>query len=275
MQETVKPLDRNRLSVLVAVLLLGSVLFRFIELPEHVWSLQPLGSPLEIRITGVWLLVTLMVGVVCTGTNLILHDHPHLGRHPGRPIYISWILPGALAGLFALFLDRISSWPMWIGGLILAGVVISLVIAAEYAVVCPDAADYPTARLSLNMLAYVLVFVLFTLIYQTRTRSLVTATLALFTAALFSLDLLSVADVPFRRVLPFAGIVGLVVGEATWAMNYWQVSAWAGGLLLLLIFYIIVNVAHQYLLERLKPALLIEFAVVSIIVLTIIALKAP
>ena len=55
-------------------------------------------------------------------------------------------------------------------------------------------------------------------------------------SAVFSLDLLSVADVPFRRVLPFAGIVGLIVGEATWAMNYWQISAWAGGLLLLLIF---------------------------------------
>ena len=60
MQETVKPLDPNRLSVLVAMLLLGSVLFRFIELPEQVWKLRPLGSPLEIRITGTWLLTTLI-----------------------------------------------------------------------------------------------------------------------------------------------------------------------------------------------------------------------
>jgi hypothetical protein len=262
------------LSVLVAVLLLGSALFRFIELPEHVWNLEPLGSPLEIRVTGVWLLVTLMVGLVCTGTNLILHDHPHLGRHPGRPIYVSWILPGTLAGLAAFLLERISSWPAWIGGLLLAGISISLVIAAEYATVCPDTAGYPTARLALNMLAYLLVFVLFTFIYQTRTRSLVTATLMLLIAGVFSLDLLSVADVPFRRVLPFAGLVGLIVGEATWAMNYWQVSAWAGGLLLLLIFYVIVNVAHQYLLERLRASLLIEFAVVSAIVLTIILLRA-
>ncbi|MFL7791127.1 MAG: hypothetical protein AB8I69_03225 [Anaerolineae bacterium] len=275
MQDTVKPLDRNRLSVLVAVLLLGSVLFRFIELPEHVWRLEPLGSPLEIRVTGVWLLVTLMVGVVCTGTNLILHDHPHLGRHAGRPVYISWILPGTLAGLSAALLEGIPSWPVLLGGLGLVGVGIYLVIAAEYAVVCPDTAGYPTARLALNMLAYLLVFVLFTFIYQTRTRSLVTATLTLLTAAVFSLDLLSVADVPFRRVLPFAGIVGIIVGEATWAMNYWQISAWAGGLFLLLVFYVVVNVAHQYLLERLRASLLLEFAVVSIIVLAIILLRSP
>jgi hypothetical protein len=270
MQRSIKPLDRDRLSVLVAVLLLGSALFRFIELPEQVWNLEPLGSPLEIRVTGVWLLVALMVGLVCTGTNLILHDHPHLGQQLGRPIYISWILPGTLAGLSAFLLERISSWPAWVGGLLLAGIVISLVISAEYAVVSPETAGYPTARLALNMLAYLLVFILFTSIYQTRTRSLVTATLLVLISAVFSLDLLSVADVPFRRVLPFAGIVGLIVGEATWAMNYWQISAWAGGLLLLLIFYVIVNVSHQYLLERFRASLLIEFAVVSVVVLVVI-----
>jgi hypothetical protein len=274
MQDTVKPLDRDRLSVLMAVVLLGSLLFRFIELPEHVWRLEPLGSPLEIRVTGVWLLMALMVGVVCTGTNLVLRGHPHLGEHPGRPIYISWILPGVMAGLSALLLDRITSWPAWIGGLFLVGVGISLVIAAEYAVVCPDVAGYPTARLALNVLAYLLVFVVLTLIYQTRTRSLITATLTMCTAALFSLDLLSVADVPFRRVFPLAGVVGLVVGEATWAVNYWHIRAWAGGLFLLLVFYVIVNVAHQYLLERLRASILVEFAVVTAIVLTVILLRA-
>ena len=175
MQNIVKPLDRNRLSVLLALVMLGSVLFRFIELPEHVWRLEPLGSPLEIRVTGVWLLVALMVGVVCTGTNLILHDHPYIGQHPGRPIYISWIIPGTLAGIGAFLLEGVTSWPAWLGGLVLSGIAISLVIEAEYAVVYPETSDYPTVRLLLNMVAYMMVFVLFTLIYQTRTRSLITA----------------------------------------------------------------------------------------------------
>lgn len=275
MQEVVKPLDRNRLSVLMAVLLLSSVLFRFIQLPEHVWKLQPLGSPLEIRVTGAWLLVTLTIGVVCTGTNLILHDHPHIGEHSGRPIYVSWILPGVMAGLSAYLLAHVFSWPVWIGGLLLAGIGISLAVSAEYAAVCPDTPGYPTARLALNVLAYLLVFVLFTIIYHSRTRSLVTATLALLVAMLLALDLLSVADVSLRRVLLFAGIVGLVVGESTWALNYWQISDWVGGLFLLLIFYAAVNTAHQHLLGRLRVSILVEFAVVAIAVLAIILLKSP
>ncbi|MEE8392402.1 MAG: hypothetical protein V3S14_16610 [Anaerolineae bacterium] len=275
MQETVKPLDRNRLSVLVAVLLLGSVLFRFIELPEHTWKLQPLGSPLEIHVTGTWLLTTLMVSLVCTGTNLILHDHPHLEEHPGRPIYIAWILPGIMAGLSAYLLAYINTGPLWIGGLLVTGVSISLVVSAEYTAVSPQDPGYPIARLTLNMLAYLLAFILFAVIYHTRTRSLVTATLMMFTAALLALDLLSAADTQFRRVVLFAGIVGLIIGESTWALNYWQISAWAGGLFLLLIFYFTANVAHQYLLERLSTSALVEFAIVVIIVLIIILVRAP
>jgi hypothetical protein len=275
MEETVKPLNRDRLSVLMAMILLGSVLFRFIEMPEQVWNLQPLGSPLEIRLTGTWLLIALMIGLVCTGTNLILHDHPHLEEHAGRPIYVYWILPGAVAALSAYLLAHATMWPLWIGGLFLVGVSISLTVSAEYTAVSPDDPGYPLARLALNVLAYLLAFTFFAIIYHTRSRSLVTATLTLLAAALLALDLLSVAEVQFGRVLLFAGIVGLVVGESTWALNYWQISAWAGGLFLLLVFYIVVNVAHQHLLERLSVSTLVEFAVVAIVVLVIILLGAP
>ncbi|HET92146.1 MAG TPA: hypothetical protein ENN99_15610 [Chloroflexi bacterium] len=254
----------------MAVLLLGSVLFRFIELPEQTWKLELLGSPLDIQVNSAWLLTALMVGLVCTGTNLILHDHPYLEEAAGRPIYISWILPGLMAGLAAYLLTQLTAWPLWIGGLLITGVSISLVITAEYTAISPQDASYPTARLSLNMLAYLLAFSLFSLIYRTRSRSLVTATLMLVTAILLSLDLLSVADTQFRRVSLFAGIVGLIIGQSTWALNYWQISAWTSGLFLLLIFYTVTNVAHQYLLERLSPSVLAEFAVVAIVVLVLV-----
>jgi hypothetical protein len=125
------------------------------------------------------------------------------------------------------------------------------------------------------MLAYLLVFALFTIIYRTRTRSLVTATLTLLVSSLLALDLLSVADVSLSRVLPYAGIAGLIVAESIWAVNYWQISAWVGGLLLLLVFYVVVNAAHQHLLGRLRTSLLGEFAVVAIIVLIIILARSP
>jgi hypothetical protein len=269
-----KPLDRDHLSVLLAVLLLGSVLLRFIELPEHVWRLYPLGSPLEIHVTGTFLLIALTVGLVCTGTSLVLHDHPLLQEDSGRPIYISWILPAILTGVSMYLLALAPTLFVWMMGLLLVSVIIGLTVAAEYATVSPNASSYPAARLALNVLAYLLAFVLFALIYQTRTRSLVTGTMTLFTATLLALDLLSVADVPLGRVLPFAGIAGLLIGESTWALNYWQLRAWSAGLLLLLIFYVTVNIAHQHLLEQLNGSILMEFAFVTIVVLLILLLRS-
>ena len=180
-----------------------------------------------------------------------------------------------MAGLSAHLMAHVPTCSLLIGGLILVGVVISLIITAEYKAVSSSATGYPTARLALNVLAYLLAFVLFTIIYQSRTRSLVTASLTLLTATLLALDLLSVADVLFRRVLLFATIVGLIIGQSTWALNYWQIRAWTGGLLLLLIFYITVNVAHQHLLEHLNRSVLIEFAVVVIAVLIVILVRGP
>ncbi|HDQ74233.1 MAG TPA: hypothetical protein ENN19_19375 [Chloroflexi bacterium] len=268
-------MNRDHLSVLVAVLLLGSVLFRFIELPNQTWRLQLFGSPMEIRLTGTWLLTLLMIGLVCTGANLILHGHPHLADHPERPIYVSWILPGLLTGLSAYLLEQIVTGPVWIAGLLFAAVAISLTISAEYTVVSPKSSGYPATRLALNMLAYLLAFILFTVIYQTRSRSIITATLMMLVAGVLALDLLSVADTPFQRVILYSGVVALIIGECTWALNYWQISAFVAGLFLILIFYVIVNVAHQYFLERLSWSVVVEFALVAIVALIVVLFKAP
>jgi hypothetical protein len=257
------------------VLVLGNVLFQFIELPGHVYQLQALGSPLEIRASGTLLLITLMVGMACTGTSLVLHDHPLLIKHPDRSVTLSWILPGVLAGLSAYVLSLVPTLSIWFAGLIVFGISMGLTVSAEHAAVHPDAPNYAAARLALNVLAYLMAFVLFVIIYQTRTRSLVTATLTLLIATVLALDLLSVADVPVRRLLPFAGIVGLIIGESTWALNYWQISAWVGGLLLLLIFYICINIAHQHLLERLSLSTLVEFTAVTVAVLLVVLIRGP
>jgi uncharacterized protein DUF5656 len=271
MQES-KRLDRDNMSVLIAILLLGNLLFRFIELPEQWWRFRVLGSPLDIHLTGDELLVVLMVGLVCTGTNLILHGHVY---QETRPIYISWILPGIVAGLCTFALSRVALLPVWIAGLCLMGFVVAATIVAEYRSASLDAPSYPGARLTLNVLAYFLAFVLFALIYQTRSRSIVSATAIMLTAVLISLDLLSVADEPVTRVLIFAGVVGLLVGESTWALNYWQVSSWIGGLLLLLVFYVTTNLAYHHLLGKLTVFTLVEFAAVAFVVFVVVLLVSP
>ncbi len=273
MSEPARPLNRDRLSVLIATLLLGNVLFRFIQLPTHVWQLNPLGSPLQVQVTGTWLLVTLMVGLVCTGTNLVMHQHPVLEAHPERPVYVFWIVPGLLAGVAAYLLQFAPTWQVWAVGLVAMAVLVGLAIAAEYASVAPESPGYGAARLALNLVAYLLAFALFVLIYQSRVRSLVTATLVSVVGFLVGLDLLSATEATHGRVLLFAAVNAIVIGECTWALNYSGLSAWAGGLLLLVMFYVLVNVSHQHLLGRLARATVIEFVAVGLLVLALILLR--
>ena len=266
-------MDRDRLSMLLAVLVLGNVIFQFVELPGRVYRLNVLGSPLQLRASGTLLLISLMVGLASTGTSVVLHDHPLLLEHPEHHVSLSWILPGVLAGLTSYLLSIAPTGPVWLVGLIVSAIALGLTVAAEHAAVHPDAPSYATARLALNVLAYLMAFALFVIIYRTRTRSLVTGTMMLLTALILGIDLLSVAGVSVKRLLPFAAIVGLIIGESTWALNYWPVSAWVGGLLLLLIFYVSINVAHQHLLDRLSLPTLVEFAAVAVAVLVVVLIR--
>jgi len=270
MEPSVKPLDRDRLSVLIATILLGNVLFQFIELPQQLWRIQLLGSPLQINLTGSWILIGLTVGLVCTATSVLLTTNPLLTEHADRPIFVSWILPAVLSALLTAVLEQLGTAAEWIVGLAVLGIALGITLAAEYQAVSPASPGYALARLALNVLAYLLAFVLFAVIYRTRARSVITAPLTLLAAVLLSLDLLSVADVPLSKVLLFAGVIGLIIGESTWALNYWRVSTWVAGLFLLLIFYVLTNLSHQHLLNRLGSTTLLELAVITIIVLVIV-----
>ncbi len=270
MAEQTYSLNRDRLSVLVASILLLNVLFRFISFPEVSWRLELLGSPLEVRVTTATLLVLFCISLVVTGTRSILLAHPSASQELPRPLYLSWILPGLLAGLSVSILTQVPDLRLWSGGLLLVAFLISVAIEAEFVALSPEAPHYARARLALNLLAYLLAFALFYFIYRTRARSLITATATTLTAFLLALDVLSIADVGVARVALYAGVVGLTTGESTWAFNYWRLGNWAGAFSILLVLYLTSGIAQQYLLGRLTGRVVAEFIGVAVLALALL-----
>jgi len=270
MAERIPRLNRDRLSVLIALILLTSVLFRFVQLPQVTRRFHLLGSPLEVNLTGTGLLVVLVGGLAAMGARYILAAHPDAPDRLPRPLVFSWVLPGLMGGMAAYLVELAPTEVVWAGGLLLAMLLIGLTVAAEFAALSPRHPAATRARLGLNVLAYLLALLFFYLIYRTRARSLVTATEITLVAFLIALDLLGVAETRATRVVLYAGIVGLLVGEATWALNYWRLDNWTTSLLLLLFFYLATGITQQYLLDRLKPAVLLEFGLVTAAVLTLV-----
>lgn len=266
---------RQRLSVLIGLILLSLVLTQLVELPTRTFAVSVFGSPLGVDLSSQWLMAILLAGLACTGTDLLVRAHPNARQESLSLTVVYWVLPGLLGLAAAQLLAQAPTRQIWAAGLAATGLVFGIVITAEYTIVDPLAPAYPQARLLLNTVAYALAFTLFVLLYQTRARSLVTVSAMLIISFALALDLLWNVNVPANRKALLAGIVGLIMGECSWAMNYWPASAWSSGILLLLIFYVTTGIAHQHLQARLSRSVLVEFAVVIVVGLGILIAFHP
>jgi hypothetical protein len=265
----------DRLSVFIGVIVLTPVLIRFVNTSPRTISFAVLGSPVSFEMTGTWLTTVMLLAMTCMGANAVIRAHPRmLQPHPPRA-FTFWILPG-LAGLNAgILLAKAPTWPIWWAGLLLTGSVIALIVLAEFATVDPDVLGYARSRLILNIVAYALAFVSFTLIYGTRWRSFVTAPAVSGVGFVLAFELLNTTEVPMRRAALYGLLTAILLGECAWALNYWRLASLAGGLIMLLIFYTVVGIAQQILLSRLTRRTLAEFAVVgALIFLLILRLNA-
>ena len=255
---------RQRLSLFIGLILLSLVLTQLVELPTRRLAATVFGSPLGIDLDAGWLMAVLLASLVCTGTDALVRTHPRAQEVSLRYTFVYWILPGLLGLAAARLLSEPMARSVWMAGLAATGALFAIVLTAEYTTVDPMAPIYPQARLFLNVIAYTLALVLFILVYQTRGRSLVTATAVLVISFALALDLLWHAGAKLDQTAWLAVAVGTVLGEASWAMNYWPLSGWSGGMLLMLIFYVMTGIASQHLQGKLSRQVLFEFLVVAV-----------
>jgi intracellular septation protein A len=157
----------------------------------------------------------------------------------------------------------------------LTGIALSLSMAGIYYTIDPFATGYRRARLGMNALTYGLALVLFLVVYRTRVRSIVSATEIMLLSGLLALELLRGSERPLPLVLLYAGITGLVLGQATWALNYWRLASLTGGLVLLVLFYDVVGLSQHALQGRINRRVLLEFGLITVAALALIWEFAP
>jgi len=282
----------DQLSVLVSLVLLGIALSSIIELPIKSLTLIVLDHPFPLSLSVPRIIAFLLAAMVWTGTDSMVRSHSKV-RSAGLGYALTFCPLPTLFTLVAFFLVLPLSInrPFWLGGLALIGLLLSLIIVGEWHTI--DHND-GIARLGLNLIAYLVALALYVGIYK-EVRSPLSAVATLVVSGLLALDLLRVGEndelsrpssngVPLRRegssgdtgrTWLCALVAGLAMGEAAWALNYWQISGLRGGMLLLLIFYVITGLAQQGLLGRLTRWVLVEFAIVAVIGLILLYHYAP
>lgn len=268
-------IERDRLSVLLAITLASATLFRFVELPSMAWGVRRIfGSPLNFTFDGDWLLTLLMMGLVATGTLALLQAHP-MRQAGGRWLSFSLIAPTLGALLISLLLIRAQLWPVWLATLFLGALLLGVLVLLSHRTFCPDSPGYSSARTLLNIIDYLIGFLLFSLVLQEQERALVTGPAIFLLTGLLALDLLSATGADLKQVFLFSGVIALLEAEMAWVFGYWPLSAWTAATLLTLGLYLWSGVGYQYLLDRLTRQVVLEFSVMALLMMSLVLWIKP
>lgn len=274
-----KPIDyRDRISVVTWLLVFGLGVSVLYTLPTLVFTFNALGSPISIPLTETSVAAVFLALLAAVGADSIVSVHPQFFARPHRPFFSKWTfwaLPMALTLISTFMLPLTPVGLIQVLALLSSGSLLALAFFCLYATVERGQAGFRRARIVLDALAYGSALVLFLFVYQARTRSLLSGTLVALTATLLAVEILRTIVGRPSLVLTYSAIIGLILGQVTWALNYWLLPGLTGGLLLLLIFYLLVGIAQQGLQNRLNRRVLVEFALFGVVALILIWLVGP
>jgi hypothetical protein len=258
--------NRDRLSVLTAIIVLAYALSRFLDLPAQTVNTTLFGTELGVELGWRLVIQVLIAALISTGADALIRSHP---RFAAQTTLIHWIVPGAAALVLGAGLERLPTEPAWWAGMAASALALLAVLTAEYIVVDGEDRFHDAASLGLSVLAYGLAFVLFAVLHNTGARAAIAVTLGGGVAAALAGRLIALSVRPVRRVLIPALVVGLMCAETVWAVSYWRVNSVGGALLVMLPFYIGVGLARQHLTGQLSRRSWVEFAVVGAVALAV------
>lgn len=270
------PLDR--LSLLTSLVLVGLTLSLILDLPAQRLTFWFLGSEASIVLSGGWLIASLLAALTAAGVNSIVRQHPRVHLANTRYIFILWILPAAIVVTATLLLSFADVRAYGVYALILvalAGAFLVVTILGQYITIDLNDRAYSAARLGVNLAVYLVALILFAAVYSLKVRTLFSAPAIGIAAGLLALELLRSSEADFGRTWLYATLIGLMMGEIVWVLNYWNLSGLLGGALLLIFFYAFTGVAQQYLWNRLNRIILVEFTLIVVGVLALLTWLRP
>ena len=230
-----------------------------------------LAAFLAIEPTQNWLLL-LMAFLVALGSDGIVRAHPQapFRRLDETALYL--FLPVLFTLAVGLFLEEAAEgyWSAPAG--LLAAIPFAFILQAEYDSVRPEAEAYPTARLILNIATYVIAFLFYATISDFELALLSSAFAVGVVSLLLAIEVLREEALDTPRTLAYAVAIGILLAEAAWSLHFLPLEGPLAGAFLLLAFYLMTGLMHNYLGQRLNLRTAGEFASIAFLGLAIVVL---
>jgi len=223
----------ERLSVLTATLLLAYALTRFVNLPDRVLTAHPLGILVSIHINVQTIIPLLLAGIMAAGTSWLLSDHPALqGAAPREPGLEHWLLPAVVAWVIGIPLSQAPTGLQWMLGLFVGGVMLTLILTAEYIAIDSEDLRQPIAEAGLTAVSFAAYLVLAIALRAAETRLYLILPALALTAGVVSLRTWHLR-LGGEWALIEAGLVVIIIGQVAAALHYWPLPSLSYGLALL------------------------------------------
>lgn len=272
---TIDPVDRSylhRISIAAWAVTLTLAASAWVRLPGQGANLLSGEGSLALPIAGSDAIPVLLALLAGTGAQAVIQAHPIASQL--RFTIRLWALPVAVTLIASLLLPNAPSVLYWAAGLLVFAGSLIAVLAALYISLDASAIGYRRARALLNLVCYAVALLLFLLIPESwgaAGRALVLGGVAV----LLAMELLRGSRARIRWITLYAAIIGVVVAQVTWVVAQTSLSMLSAGLVLLLLFYLLVGLAWQTLLDRLSRRVALEFLAVGIFGLILILILTP
>lgn len=220
--------DANRVSVVMAVVLLAYVLTRLIDVPAYSLDLQLPGFFFSYELNISTVIALLAAALTAIGMDWLLRSHP---AFQSTNTVHHWLLPALTAWAVGVMVDSLPAGTLSWVGFVLGGLLLLLAILAEYVVVNPSDARYAAAMAVLTAQAFALYLVLATALHFAEVRLFIEIPTLFVAAGLVSLRALQL-HLNGRWDFAWAAGIALASSQLAAALHYWPLTPVQFGLMM-------------------------------------------
>ncbi|TMB98498.1 MAG: hypothetical protein E6J42_05810 [Chloroflexi bacterium] len=217
---------------------------------------------LAIEPTYNWLLL-LLSGLTALAADNIVRMHPQARFQRLDDTALFLFVPVLFTLGAGLFLKQVVGGTAGAGLGILTIPAYWLILWAEYQSVDRRSGHFILGRGILNAATYIIAFLFFATIYDFD-LSLVTASFAAgIVSLLLGIEVVREEAMDTTRTIAYALAIGLLLAEAAWVTHFLPLEGSSAAVFLLLAFYLMTGLMHNYLGDRLSLRTGSEFATVA------------
>ncbi len=262
----------DQIAALVLIVAVGLGVIFLIDINPNILRAR-VGAILP-GISVAWLLVVLLGLIASAGADVLARGVPAIQQRdlPGVTLgnkrfelapafwllpFFSVVTPFAFFRLFNVGLQGIA---LVLALLAACGLLVAVLVGQHYALLNMRSIS-TQARLGLHLITYILAFGNFSVVLFAQYRMLVTAPLI---ALISTLLCIAVLHWYTSASIVVAAMVGVLSGQAAWAVSYWGTSFLLGAAVLLLLFYVSTSLLQQfYSAQGLRRHIVLEYSLLG------------